>query len=82
MGSGDRFIIAVWFCTRGMSSNDLFEALFKNLTVVLLALNGILLYTTNVTFHSNSRYILYMELINDSVMSFTVLLSWPMYALS
>lgn len=59
----------------GMSSNDLFEALFKNLTVVLLALNGILLYTTNVTFHSNSRYILYMELINDSVMSFTVLLS-------
>lgn len=58
-----------------MSSNDLFEALFKNLTVVLLALNGILLYTTNVTFHSNSRYILYMELINDSVMSFTVLLS-------
>ena len=71
MSSSDRFIIALWFCTRGHrdDSNDLIEALFKNLTVVLLALiNGTLLYTfTNVTFHSDSRYILYMELINDSM---------------
>ncbi|XP_029519726.1 odorant receptor 131-2-like [Oncorhynchus nerka] len=59
------------------------EALFKNLAVVLFGLvinyiNGTLLYTffTNVTFHSDARYILYMQLIiNDSIkMSFIVLL--------
>ncbi|XP_010867253.4 odorant receptor 131-2-like [Esox lucius] len=56
---------------------DVFEeALFKNLTIVLFGLiinyiNGTLFYTfvTNVNFHSDSRYILYMQLIiNDNVM--------------
>uniref|UniRef100_A0A3P8ZBA2 G-protein coupled receptors family 1 profile domain-containing protein n=1 Tax=Esox lucius TaxID=8010 RepID=A0A3P8ZBA2_ESOLU len=64
------------FSTLNMRRDVFEEALLKNLTVVLFGLiinyiNGTLLYTffTNVNFHSDSRYILYMQLIiNDNVM--------------